>query len=802
MKISDKVYPHLAALAGFVVVALVYFYPVLQGKEISQSDIIQYTGMANEQNNFRQTDKAEPYWTNAAFGGMPTYQLGAQYPHNYVKKLDAVIRFLPRPADYLFLYFASFYVLLLVLKTDPLKAFFGAVAFGLSTYLIIIIGVGHNAKAHAIGYMPLVVAGIIMVFQRRYILGGLLTMVAAALEINANHFQMTYYLLIFLLIAGSIMSYPFFKAKQFADLGKIVAVFGIGALVAVGTNAANLMATAEYADFSTRGKSDLTINPDGLPKDSDVAMSKEYITEYSYGIGESLNLVVPRLFGGSNSENLGDDSEVYQWIIAQGYPEDQALGFASALPTYWGEQPIVAAPAYIGAVVFFLALIGIFLVKGRIKYVLVSGAMVSLFLSWGKNMPLVTDFMIDNFPLYNKFRAISSIQVILELCMPALAILGLQAFFTVGKEQQFKAWRIAGIGVIGLIVVLFLCKSAFSFSGPNDEMFLKQFGVDFLNALIADRKTLYSADLLRSGFFIFLTATLLYLTIRNGIVVKTAVILIGLLMIGDLFFIAKKYVSDDAFVSAMKMREPFERTQADQQILTDTTHYRVFELDGNLNSARASYFHKSIGGYHAAKPRRLQELFDYQIARNNVEVLNMLNVKYLLQTDKDGQMQPMLNVQTYGNAWFVSKVVRVNSANAEMTALSKINRQSAIVNTKEFDYKLIGNLQADSTANVKLRIYKPNYLQYQSENSRQGLAVFSEMYYPHGWKSYIDGKEVGHIRANYALRAMIIPAGKHIVEFKFVPQVVKTGGMLSLASCIAMGLLLVGGVYYEIKQKD
>src|SRR5690606_25027688 len=316
----NRFIPHLLALAGFVAIALAYFYPVLQGKEIYQSDIVQYIGMAKEQNDFRKTEDAEPYWTNSAFGGMPTYQLGAKYPHNYVKSLDSVLRFLPRPADYLFLYFIGFYILLLFLRIKPLKAFFGALAFGLSTYLIIILGVGHNAKAHAIAYMPMVVAGVLLVFQRRYILGGLLTMIAVALEIQANHFQMTYYLLILLLIIGIYYSYQFIKAKEFKELGKVLGVFAIAGILAIGANATNLMATSEYAKVSTRSNSELTTNPDGSPKTSQNAMSYEYITEYSYGKSESLNLIAPRLFGGGNSEKLDEKSEVHQFMVRQGIP--------------------------------------------------------------------------------------------------------------------------------------------------------------------------------------------------------------------------------------------------------------------------------------------------------------------------------------------------------------------------------------------------------------------------------------------------------------------------------------------------
>ena len=368
MKIINRLYPHAIAILGFVLVSLIYFYPVLQRKQIFQSDIAQYTGMAKEQNDFRASENIEPYWTNSAFGGMPTYQLGAKYPYDFIGAIDDVLRFLPRPADYLFLYFLGFYGLLLVLKTDPLKAFFGAVAFGFSTYLIIILGVGHNAKAHAIAYMPLVIAGFVMVYNKKYVLGGLLTMLATALEINANHFQMTYYLLIFLLILSAYFVYLAVKNKEIKALLTSFGVLAVAGIFAIGANATNLLATAEYANFSTRGKSELTFNPDGSKNSDTSAMTRDYITEYSYGINESFNLIAPRLFGGSNHEALGKDSKMYEFMISQGVPEGQAADFVSGMPTYWGDQPIVAAPAYIGVVVFFLGILALIIDERKIKY--------------------------------------------------------------------------------------------------------------------------------------------------------------------------------------------------------------------------------------------------------------------------------------------------------------------------------------------------------------------------------------------------------------------------------------------------
>ena len=796
-----RFYPHALAVLGFVLVSLIYFYPVLQGKKILQSDIVQYTAMAKEQNDFRAEYDAEPYWTNSAFGGMPTYQLGANYPHNYIKSLDGLIRFLPRPADYLFLYFVGFYILLMTLRIKPLKAFFGALAFGFSTYLIVILGVGHNAKAHAIAYMPMVVAGVLLVYQRRYLVGGLLTLLAAALEINANHFQMTYYLLILLLVIAAYYKIQAIKAKDFGHLWKSAVVFAVAGILAIGANATNIMATSEYAKESTRGKSELTFNADGTKKTEATSMTYDYITEYSYGILESFNLISPRIFGGSNSENIGTNSEMYKYVVAQNVPEDQAKEIVKGLPTYWGDQPIVAAPAYIGAIVFFLAIVALFADKRKIKYAFLAGALISLFLSWGKNFPLLTDFFINYVPMYNKFRAVSSIQVVLEICIPVLAIMGLQSFFKLDeKEKWSNLWKSGAISV-GVLVLLFLFKGSFSFAGGSDSYFIQSYGPEFVDALKVDRKSMFSADLLRSTFFIIVAFGALWLSIKNRISEKVAIILVGVLMVADLFFIDKNYLNASSFVSAHEVDEPFIEAPFDEAILKDQSHYRVFEVSQNaMSDPRASYFHKSIGGYHAAKPRRMQELFDYQIVKNNLEVLNMLNVKYLIQTNEKGEQITIKSTGANGNAWFVKEIKELNSADAEMKALTKFDSKNvAFVNGNEFKIAT-KQFVKDTTAVIKLDSYKSNELKYTSNNPNNGFAVFSEMYYKNGWNAYIDGELTEHYRVDYALRGLPVPAGKHTIEFKFEPQVVKTGSMISLISFIGI-LGLLGFVIYSERKK-
>jgi len=649
--------------------------------------------------------------------------------------------------------------------------------------------------------MPMVVAGFVLVFQRKYILGGLLTMFAVALEVNANHFQMTYYLLLLLMILSGYFIYEGIKSKEYKSLlYSLGTLLGAG-IIAIGANATNLMATLEYANFSTRGKSDLSFNPDGTKRTTDVAMTRDYITEYSYGIAESFNLIAPRLFGGSNNENIGTDSEMYQFMISQGVPEVQAADFVSNMPTYWGAQPIVSAPAYIGAVVFFFAILALFVDERKIKYAFLGGALAALILSWGKNFPLLTDFCIDHIPMYNKFRAVSSIQVILELCLPVLAIMGLQSFFKLEKEKQLKPLlQSAGVG-LGLLLALFLGKGFFNFSGESDVYFMESYGPNFVDALKVDRKSLYSADLLRSGFFILITAGTLWLFIKNRIAQNTAIILVGLFMVSDLFFVAKNYVSNKDFISSREVEVPFQETTADLEILKDTTQYRVFDIQG-LMQARTSYFHKAIGGYSAVKPQRMQQLFDYQIAKNNMEILNLLNVKYVIQTDKEGKEYPIINEEANGNAWFVSNILWVKNADEEMKALNKLDSKNvAVINEKEFSSLKNKVFAKDSSASLILNSYKPNHLKYTSNNSKEGLAVFSEMYYEKGWKALIDGKETPIMRADYTLRAIVIPPGEHTIAFKFEPQVVKTGSFITLVSSIGMLFLLVGGIYFERKKK-
>ena len=805
---SKKLLPYIIAIAIFIFASLTYFYPVLKGQKIAQSDITQFRGMVKEINNFRADKNTEPYWTGASFSGMPAYQISAYYPNDFVRLIDRTLRFLPRPADYTFLYFLSFFVLMLALKIEWRLAILGALSFGFSTYLIIIFGAGHNAKAHAIAYMPLVLAGVLWVFQKRYILGFLVTGFGLALEIYTNHPQMTYYLGFCLLILGVVEFINAIKEKLLPVFIKQSVVIIAAVLLGIGANSSRLMAMKEYGDYSTRGKSELTITPDGSVKEAAVGLDKAYITEYSYAKLETFNLFIPRFMGGGTVEKLENSSELYKVIETKlgkkgaDYFTDQAL-------TYWGDQTIVEAPAYIGAVIFFLFFLGLFLVKGRLKQWLLAATVFSVLLSWGRNFEGLTNFFIDYVPLYNKFRAVSSIQVIAELCVPILGVLALKEFFSlkISSEEKIKALKKSLYAFGGLIFIGFLLAHSFStFEGIRDTTYLnieKEYNIiGVLDAVIADRKAMLLFDVLRSLFLMLLTAGVLWMFLKSKLKQGIAILIIAVFVLFDLVSVDKKYVNKDDFKLSRKIEKPFIASNADKLILQDKTHFRVGNFSVNpMNDGSTSYFHQSIGGYHAAKMMRYQELFEYQIAKNNMQVLNMLNTKYFIVDNDKGEKQAQQNPDANGNAWFVENVKVVNSANSELQILDSLNtKMIAVIDKSKLLDNVNFNFEKDSTATIKLINYDVTELTYRTKTEKEQFVVFSEIYYKDGWNAYIDGKLTNHFRVNYVLRGMKIPAGEHEIEYKFEPKVIQLGGMISLFSYISIILVFVVWFFYGKKQ--
>lgn len=791
-----KFLPFAIAIIVFAIASVLYFNPVLSGKQIKQSDITQFIGMSKDVKEYRAKKGEEPYWLDNAFSGMPAYQVSAYYPNDFVRYIDKAIRFLPRPADYLFLYFLSFFLLLTALKVDWKLAVLGSLSFGFSTYLIIIFGAGHNAKAHAIGYMPMVIAGVIYIFRKRYLLGFILTALAMALEIYSNHPQMTYYLGFCLLILAIVEGVEAFKSRTLPVFLKQSAILVAAMLIGIGANSTRLLAMKEYADYSTRGKSELTINPDGTPKEKSTGLDKEYITEYSYGIAETFNLIIPRFMGGGTVEELGEDSNFYQ-VLEQNAGRSVAKEYSSQVLTYWGKQPIVEAPAYIGAIVFFLFFLGIFLVKGRLKHWLVAATIFSIVLSWGKNFSIITDFFIDYIPLYNKFRAVSSIQVIAELCVPLLGVLALKEFFSSENSSEEKENAVKkAFYIVGGISILFVLfgSSLFAFEGLRDAQYQQL--PELIDALIADRKSMLFNDSLRSLLLVLAVAGMLWFYLKGKLKQIPVLIVLGGLIIFDLVSIDTNYVNKEDFTSARRVQKPFIATKADTEILKDTGNYRVVNFSVSpMQDGRTSYFHNSIGGYHAAKMKRYQELFDYQIAKNNMEVLNMLNTKYFIISEEQFQENPEAN----GNAWFVNSLKKVSSANEEIIALDSLNTKSeAVINLGDFNVKA-DTFQKDSIATINLVKKDLTQLIYEASTTSKQFAVFSEIYYKDGWNAYIDGESVPYYRVNYVLRGIEVPAGKHKITFKYEPTVIKTGSLLSLL-CYALLLIIPIG-WFVIKKK-
>jgi hypothetical protein len=800
----NKIFPLIVAILIFSLASIIYFHPILKGYKLNQSDITQFRGMVKDINDFRSEENREPYWTGASFSGMPAYQISAYYPNDFVRSLDRLLRFLPRPADYTFLYFLSFFVLMMALKVNWRLAILGSLAFGFSTYLIIIFGAGHNAKAHAIAYMPLVVAGFLWIFQRKFILGFIVTGLAMALEIYTNHIQMTYYLGFCLLILGIVEFVHAIKEKVVPLFLKQVAIIIAAVALGVGANAPRLMALKEYADHSTRGKSELTINLDGSNKEVTKGLDKTYITQYSYAKLETFNLFIPRFMGGGTIEKLGEDSNFYRFIEEKA-GKKAAADYSQQVLTYWGDQPIVEAPAYIGAVIFFLFFLGIFLVKGKLKQWLLAATVFSIILSWGRNFEVVTNFFIDYVPLYNKFRAVSSVQVIAELCVPILGVLGLKAFFSaeMSKEEKLQGLKKTVLTFGALMIAGFAFAHLFgAFEGLRDAQQYSEVP-GFLDAVIADRKAMLLSDTIRSLILVLISGTALWLFLKDK--VKPVVVIVGLtlLILFDLISVNKKYVNADDFKNARKIEKPFTKSDADKLILQDKTHYRVANFAVDLmNDGSTSYFHNSIGGYHAAKLGRYQELFDFQIAKNNMQVFNMLHTKYFIVPDAEGNPKAQQNRETNGNVWFVQALIPAQNANEEIQALDTLNTKKEAV-ILENDYQKMDiqfPMQRDTMATIALVDYKVTSLIYNSKTETAQFAVFSEIFYKEGWNAYIDGKLMPHFRVNYILRGMKIPAGNHKIEFKFEPKVIQQGKTISLISYALLLLISVGWFFYEHKK--
>ncbi len=795
--------PHGLVVLGLVFISLLFYYPLLNGKTLLQSDIRQYEGMSRELKEHRLETGEETYWVNNAFGGMPTYQLGAQYPADFLSPIYSFFRVLPRPAHILFLYLLGAYILLLVLQIPWHTALFGSLAFGFSTYLLIILQVGHNTKALAVSFIPFVLAGLLLVFERKKLLGFILITLALGMQIRANHYQMTYYLLllmgVFVIVFG-IQAWREKKGKSF--LGSLGVLF-ISGILSLGLNATPLLATAEYTSFSTRGSSELKLQADGTPKEQSSGLDYDYITEYSYGIFESLNLIAPRIQGGGSSENLGKDHGVYNFLRTRGIGPTQAKQFSENVPTYWGSQPILEAPAYIGVSVFFFAIIALAFVKGPIRNALGIGILFSLVLSWGKNFAFLTQFFIDYIPFYNKFRAVSSIQVILECCFPILAALGIHFALKNIKSIDIKRFLKVSMFPIALLVILIFSQGVMSFSGPNDGYFKEMYGAELVSQIVEARKSIYQADLLR-GIVICSLLILFLIAFKYDKIKRNAVhpLLIAVLLF-DLLGISNRYIEHEGFVSERFAKNAFQITEADRAILIDTSDFRVYEPQLGLTGARTAYFHKTLGGYHGAKPRRFEELFEYYNTHQIAGVLDFLNVKYILfQEEETATLKPLRNPNALGSSWFVEDLFSTPDPDAllERLKIADFDKEALFIE-QDLPNTLPLSFKKDSLAWIVLTSKKTNQLIYNSQSSSEQFAVFSEMYYPKGWTAKINGVPASIYNVNYVLRGLLLPAGTNQIEFVFSPPVVALGTLLRWISAFLFLGMVSSIVYFDYQKQ-
>ena len=778
---------------GFAVVSLIFYSPLLEGKKLYQSDINQYEGMSREITDNRDNFSDEIYWIDNAFGGMPTFQLGAKFAYDILAPIHMMFRFIPRPAHTLFLYLLTMYILLMVLKIPWRIAVLGSIAFAFSTYLLIILQVGHNTKALAISYIPLVIAGLLLLKQHKLLPGFLVSLVAISLQIRANHYQMTYYMLILLGIYFIVYLVDSYRKNDVKDFITYMSLFVLAGILSLGLNAPNILSTYDYSKYSTRSQSELKLNPDGTEKEISTGLDYDYITQYSYGIFESLNLIAPRVQGGASSEDVGEDSDLYEFLIDNNVPKPQAESFIKSVPTYWGSQPILEAPAYIGASIAFLFILSLFVVKGPFKWWLLISFILSLLLSWGKNFPLLTNLFIDYVPFYNKFRAVSSIQVILEFAVPLLAVIGLNKFLADADLKNIR--RSFAIFSVPLII-LFLFSGSLSFVGLYDNYYSNGYGQEIFNQIIEERKNIFNKDVLRA----LLIGGIIFLTLRfsKSIGRNFTFLIVSIIVFIDLYSVNSRYIDKDLFID--KSINTYQLSEIDNEILLDTLDYRVFNLSTGLSNASSSYYHNSLNGYHAAKLRRFQEYYDYLTFHDNEKLFNSLNVKYLIGKDDQDQDQLYVNPDALGNAWAVDSLLVLDNPDELLNKLKDTNISKIALGLKNSIPKDLPKIfNSKDLIEIEKVKNSSSHLTYNYNALSDQLIVFSEIYYPSGWEVFVDGEKSNFFDVNYLLRGMLIPKGKHKIEFYFSPKIVNTGINIRIITIIITFSLIAYMLYRDNK---
>lgn len=808
-----KILPYLAAFVLFLIASLIYCYPVLEGKRIQAGDEFNAKSAIQESIEYRQETGDVTWWTGSMFSGMPNYQVGGgrYLSTTLMNPLWKLTHPSSAKMPLVFLtFFCCFFVLLRSFGIDKWLSIVGAFATGFSSYFFIIEAAGQNGKAWSIMLMSVVVGGFYLIYKKHYGWGISLTMIFTAMGFSP-HPQMAYYMFLLIGILFFTELSIHIKEKRYKDFAISTLLFIASVGVGLGTGTANIFANNEYAKETMRGgHSELIKSNDNTNKTS--GLDLDYATNWSYGVDETLTFLIPGYMGTASGYNVGTDSKLYETLVKNGVPKADSKAFCQSAPTYWGEQPFTVGSVYMGAIVCLLFVLGLFIVKGPYKWGLLVATLFSVALSWGHNFMGLTELFFDYFPLYDKFRAVSSILIVAEVTMPLLGFLAVKQLLdgTIDKKSLNKSlyYSTGIVGGICLILALFggsLC----DFKSSNDAAFTGQIPEWVYQAIIAERADMLRSDSFRSLLFVLVSGVLIWSFVNLNLKKNWMIAILGLLIFADMWPVNKRFLNDDNFATPKQTGSFYEIQPYEQAILQDNDpNFRVLNLASNtFNEARTSYRLKSIGGYSAAKLRRYQDLIDQYISKMDLDVISMLNAKYIVVSDENGQVVPQRNPYAMGNAWYVDSIMIVDTPNEECAALGNINLNNTAVLDKKFaDFVTDFNPVNDSTASVKLNTYSPKELTYTSNAKNDGTVVFSEIYYPYGWKAFIDGKEAGIFRVNYLLRAINVPAGTHQISMVFEPDSVKKGNTMSAIFVFIMYAtilsFIVVGIYKVRKRRS
>ncbi len=796
VKSSSSWLPYIVSLGLFLAVTMLYFAPQFRGEVLPQSDIRQYEGMTQDIVEHRAQYGEDPQWEGRMFSGMPAYLINVKYEGTIIRTLTKAFYFLGQPASLIFLALAGFFVMLLCLGVAPWVAMVSALGYGFSSFFFIIIGAGHVTQMMALAFAPMMMGGIFYAYRKNRWVGAALTAFFGSVLIGVNHPQITYYFLLIILAFGINELVRAWKTHALPAFAKTTGLLLLSGALAVGSNAGMLYYIQSHSHDTIRGGSELS---GGTSMDGDKGLDLEYATAWSYGKGETFDMLIPNLFGGSSSGGFSSDGPV-----AASLAPYNARGMATQLPAYWGPQPWTEGPVYVGALALFIAVLGLFVLRGRQTWWIAVITLLAVMLSWGRNMMWFTELFFDYFPLYSKFRTVSMILVIVEWTVPLLGALTLQQIWTgeLPKPTLRRGLKYSAATVGGVILFFLLFGGAIlSFSGASDG----QLPEDVVAAMRTERAELMRADALRSLLFVLLGATILWMYMVGKIKKTYLVAVLSCLILADMVPVAMRYLGPDRFVSPENNK--IRPTAADLQILEDKEPgFRVLNLSVSpFNDASTSYFHRSVGGYHGAKLSRYQDLIERYLSQMNMGVYDMLNTKYVITREQQGGApQVQLNPGANGAAWFVSDIKTVEGPDAEIAALDGLDTKQTAVVGADFADALQGVSPAeDSTARIALTDYRVNHLTYEYTASESAVAVFSEVYYPKGWTACIDGQEAPYFRADYLLRAMVLPAGSHRVEFSFrAPHYATLTSINWVCSLLVLAGLLGAGALAIFTKKE